>query len=776
MTPARRAGIAVLWLLALLGIAVVVQRGLVVSNDLRSFMPPAQTPEQRLLLEEIGEGPASRLLLLAVAARSPEQSAALSRGLAASLRADARFTEIINGETDLAALDPRLLPYRFLLSPTLDHAQLDAAFLRTALEERVADLGSPGAELLKPLLPRDPTLETLVLAQRWAPAHAPETRDGVWVSARGDALLLAQTRAGGLDPAAQRDAVDALRTAFARLPGAPAARLEISGPGYFGVVVSERTRSEAEWLSAAGTLGFAVLLLLAYRSPAALGLVALPIVSGAVAGLAATVLAFPAVHGITLAFGFTLLGVAQEYPIRVFSHRRADLGTRASFAAVWPLLRLAIVSACIAYLAFFASGVSGLQQLAVFTIAGLLVAGAATRWLLPALMPQRFRDVADARWLERLRAALNRMPRPRLLPLAVLVLALALLWIAPAPFWQNDLASLTPVPPALLQREGELRAALGAPDVRYLLVLEAADDQALLALSERLEPVVEKWTTRHWVDDVELPTRYLPSIATQRARQARLPEPAALEAALDSAQADLGFQPGLFDPFVADVAAARALAPLTPQAFAASPLGARLQAMLARRDGHSLALATLSGVRDADALGGAAGALSGSGERVHLLDLKGASEALVAGYRERIGKALLAALVLLALAVAVAFRDVERAWHVIAPMSLATLLALAVLRAAGVSLSLFHLVALTLAAGLGLHYALFFERPVADAAEERRTLHATIICVGSAVLVFGLLATSATPVLRAIGATVALGVAFHFCLSTQMARPRDHHD
>ena len=111
---------------------------------------------------------------------------------------------------------------------------------------------------------------------------------------------------------------------------------------------------------------------------------------------------------------------------------------------------------------------------------------------------------------------------------------------------------------------------------------------------------------------------------------------------------------------------------------------------------------------------------------------------------------------------AIAFRDMRRAWHVIAPMSLATLLVLAVLRAGGVSLSLFHLVALTLAAGLGLHYALFFERRTGDAAEERRTLHATLVCVVSAVLVFGLLATSTMPVLRAIGLTVALGVALSF--------------
>jgi predicted exporter len=80
---------------------------------------------------------------------------------------------------------------------------------------------------------------------------------------------------------------------------------------------------------------------------------------------------------------------------------------------------------------------------------------------------------------------------------------------------------------------------------------------------------------------------------------------------------------------------------------------------------------------------------------------------------------------------------------------------------------------LTLAAGLGLHYALFFERKVENAAEARRTLHATIVCVLSAVVVFGLLATSSVPVLRAIGLTVALGVGFHFCLSILMAQERN---
>lgn len=766
MNPRRRFAAIALWWLVLALAAFGVQRTLVVGNDLRGFLPPPRNADQKVLMDEIGDGPASRLLLMAISGAPPERLADLSRGLVRALRADARFTQVFDGDESVAQLDPVLLPYRYLLSPTLDRAQFDTTFLRDQLEQRIEDLGSPAGAALGEILPRDPTLETLVLAQRWTPHHAPALRDGVWSSARGEALLVAATRASGLDTAAQSAAIATVRAAFAAMPDAASAKLEISGPGYIGAHVAASTRAEAERLSAIGTAGFALLLLIAYRSWSILALVALPLASGALAGLAAIIAIFGGAHGITLAFGFTLLGVAQEYPVRVFSHRRAGESATSTVRAVWPLLRLAIVSACIAYLAFLVSGVPGLQQLAVFTIVALLVAGFATRWLLPALLPEKFRDVASSTLMQRAQRWLAAMPRPRALPWIALALGLSALWFAPAPLWQNDLAALAPAPAKELAREGELRAALGAPDVRYLLVLHADTAEGVLRLSETISPQVDKWISTHAVDDVELPSRWLPSLETQRARQAKLPDRATLTTALNAALADLPFKPGYFAPFLDDVETARGLPPLDPATFERSPFGARLAAMLVEREGAWYGLATLDGVHDPVALAGIATQTHGA---VKLLDLKSESEILVAQYRVRILQALGVAFVLLVLAVGIAFRDGRRAWHVLAPMTLATLLAIAVLRGCGVPLSLFHLVAITLAAGLGLHYALFFERPVADAAEARRTLHATLVCVAAAVLVFGLLATSTVPVLRAIGATVALGVAFHFILSTQMA-------
>jgi len=776
MRRGARATLLIAWLLALAGLGWTVSQRLKISTDLRSFMPAPTTPDQRLLMEQVGEGPGSRLLLLSIGrgtgssvagvGPSDEQLAALSQGLVASLKKDSRYSQTLNGSFDLGALDAGLLPYRYLLSPTLDMQPLDEAYLADQLQQRLDDLSSPAASLLKGLLPGDPTLEMLKLAELWTPAKSPELREGVWFSPQNEALLLVQTVAAGFDPGAQQQAIDGIQRAFHALPGSAGAKLELSGPGYFSVVVGAQTRHQADWIGRISTVGFIALLLLAYRSFSSLLLSALPIASAALAGIAALTVAFSEVHGITLAFGFTLLGVAQEYPIRVLSHRRAGEDAVQSVRALWPLLLTAIASACIAYLAFYASGVNGLKQLAVFTIVGLLVAGFSTRYLLPHLLPRRVRDVADMRWLARARVFVDRLPRPRWIPLLVAAAIVLMLAVAPRPFWQNNLAALTPLPQDLLQHDARLREALGAPDVRYLLVLQAPTEEGVLALSEKLQPLVDRLVAKHAVDALELPSRYLPTVARQRARQQRLPDPATLQKTLNEALQGLPFRPDLFQPFLDDVRAARALPPLTPERYAQTPLGQRLAAMLVQRDGHWLGLGTVSGVHDVAALQALGENSNGT---VRLLDLKAASESLVADYRTRILQALLIAAVLLVLTITFALRSLRRAWHVLAPMTLATFLVLAAERVAGVEISLFHLVALILAGGLGLHYALFFERDTGDPAEQRRTLHATIVCVLSALLVFGMLAWATIPVLRAIGLTVSLGVAFHFCLSILMA-------
>ena len=212
--------------------------------------------------------------------------------------------------------------------------------------------------------------------------------------------------------------------------------------------------------------------------------------------------------------------------------QRAGLDPRASARALWPTLATGLVATCIAYLTFFASGVDGLRQLAVFTITGLATAALATRYLLPALLDPAPRDAAGSPALARLWSGIERLPRPRAAFAALAVAALAVVMLAPGAFWQNDLSKLTPVADAALRTDARLREELGAPDVRYMVVAPGANVEQALQGVERLRPVLDALVERGAIAGYDSAARYLPSIATQRARQARLPDTATLRAAL----------------------------------------------------------------------------------------------------------------------------------------------------------------------------------------------------------------------------------------------------
>jgi predicted exporter len=370
--------------------------------------------------------------------------------------------------------------------------------------------------------------------------------------------------------------------------------------------------------------------------------------------------------------------------------------------------------------------------------------------------------------LTRLWQAIASLPRPRWAAAVIALACVAAVTLAPQPFWENDLGALTPVPRELLERDRVLRAELGTADTRHLLVVEGTDLESVLGTLEALNPQLEGLVASGAIGAYDHAARYVPSTGAQRARQSQLPSAAALRADLEAAAAGTPFRPAAFAPFLAEVEAARTLPPLTfEQARAMPTFGSRLDALVPEHSATVAALVTFSGVRDVAALA----ALAPPGAPVTLLDVRSASESLVAGQRSHLLASLAVGGLLLIAIVAAALRDRRRVLRVLAPLALTTLLVVALLQLAGVSLNLFHLISLILAAGLGLDYALFFEHAADDEAEQGRTLHAVLTCAGSTLMVFVLLALADLPVLRAIGAPVAIGVIANFVLALVLTRP-----
>lgn len=767
----RHAWLLAAWCGLLVAGVAWVQHRLVLSADLRLFMPAPRTEAQKLLVQNIGENPASRLLFITLHGAEAPELARASKALAAALSKRPEFGFVANGDQAPLAIPDRLLPYRYLLTDSFDAQPLGAQRLADEIGDRLADMNSPAAGFIEEWLPRDPTLEVLRLGSKWQPDAEPHRIDDVWFTRDGRrALLLAETHAAAFDPEGQSQAFRALLSEMPRaVAGDSPVKLSVSGSGYFSAVIRDHTQNEAAWFGAAATAGLILLMWIAYRNLAFTLLAALPLLSGALAGLAAVSALYDSVHGITLAFGFTLIGVAQDYPIHLFSHLEPGEAALKTARKVWPPLATGVASTCIAYLAFLVSGVIGLAQLACLTVTGLLVAGLTTRFLLPRVVAVPAHDPANSARLSRLNAFLQRLPRPPWLIALIPVAAVAaLLWRSDG-FWQNDLSRLTPVPPQLLRADSDLRHELATPDLRHLMVVSAESEDAVLSALENLKPALAGAVRDKAMGGYDHAAKYLPSVARQRMRQAALPEATPLREMLNGALEGAPFEDGLFEPFLEDVAKAKSARPLRRAGLAGTPLAPRLDSLLFTREGRWYGLVSLFDVHDPAAL---AALTRGAPRSITFLDLKSASEELVTAQRSYLILCLEIAALALVGVIWLALRKVSRVARVLAPMLLTTLVILAVLRLCGVSLNMFHLISLVLAAGLGLDYALFFEHAADDPNEQKRTLHALMVCAISTLLVFALLSLSTVPILQAIGVTVTLGVICNFVLALLLTRAR----
>jgi predicted exporter len=750
-----------------------------VRTDLTVFLPQAPALEQRLLIEQLRSGTATRLVLVSLDGATGARRAAASRRLAAALRGDARFAQVANGDADALKADRALIfRERYLLSPAVDASRFTVEGLRAAIGETLQAISGPAGMAAASLLARDPTGETLQLVDDLAPPVSPRRVDGLWASRDGErALLMVLLAAPLIDSDAQQDALEALRSAFADL-SEPDLRLQLSGPAVFAAESRSSIVREVAWLSALSTSIVVLLLWFAYRSRRTVALGLVPVACGALAGVAAVGAAFGEIHGITLAFGVALIGEGVDYAIYLFVQANGNAAGRWR-TTLWPTLRLGVATSVVGYAVLLLAGFPGLAQLGLFAITGVVVAALVTRHVLPALLPSdfRLRDVTPlGERLGHLVRALERRGAWLWLPCAA---ALAIVAARSGEIWQRDLAALSPLSTHAQALDASLRADLGAADVRFLVAAPGADRERALQAAERalqqLDPLVDGGVLSH----VDSPSRLLPSAVTQRARQAALPDAETLRARLALALAGMPLRPERLEGFVEDVARARTGPLLAPQKLAGTAVGAGVESLLLERadaaagEPRWIALLPLRsavpGGVDAVAVRGALG--DGPGAAL-LLDLKGATNALYGDYlREASGLSAGAALAIVAL-LAVSLRSAARLARVLLPLAAAVLCTVGGLLAAGVQLTLLHLVGLLLVVAIGSNYALLFERRSPGETDDPRLLVSVLLAAATTIATFGVLAASSVPVLGMIGATVAPGALLALVFSAALTRPR----
>jgi predicted exporter len=768
---ARRLWLLVLWLGCLAFAAIIVARAHYIT-DLSAFLPAHPTPEQQLLVDQLRDGPASRLILIALEGGDAAARTQVSVAIVDRLRKDPQFSSINNGAAAAGQSDREFLfQHRYLLSDAITAARFSTSGLHEAIKETIDNLASPAGLLFKSLLPRDPTGELLNIVDQLARSPSPQSRDGVWVSADGTrALAVAQTRASGSDSDAQARAIAAIQASYAGLAAA-GVQLKLSGPGVFAVAAREKIERAAVRLSIASSILVVTLLLIVYRSLPALGLGLLPVASGALVGVAAVALGFGAVHGITLGFGITLIGESVDYSIYFFIQWRRtveDVAADRSWQQVWwPTIRLGMLTSVCGFASLLPSGFPGLKQLGLYSISGLLTAALVTRYVLPALLPSGFavRDLTP--FGTRIDATLQAIRRMggtaiRLAGVALALVALAVLFHNRATLWNRELAALSPISIEAQDYDAKLRADLGAADVRDLVIVSGPDLESILRSAERLAAALQPLVDQKIIGGFESPANYLPSMATQEGRRSSLPSAVVLRNNLRMATSDLPLRSDRLQPFLEDVEATRHGALVSARDLAGTSFGAGFEALVLHQKNGWSALMPLHGEavgKEIDLARVRTALKLAQLDQARVLDLKQQSDALYGSYlREAIHFSLGGFLALTALLL-IALRSPRRVARVLAPLVLAVLSVAAGLAMCGVQLSILHLVGMLLIVAVGSNYALFFDRQANSAADGNAalTLASLVTANASTVFGFGLLSFSQVPVLVALGTTVAPG-------------------
>ena len=768
-----RRWVPALWLAVMISALWFASTRLSIHSELGDLLPEGSTPTQRLLLSQVRTGLSGRLILLAVEGAPPDELAAISMVLGESLRADGRLGFVGNGRQMWSKEEQAVVTgSRYLLSQTVTAERFSEASLRHALEQRLDDLRSPLAPLIKESVPSDPTGEVLGIVRSWSGWDPPTKYRGVWMSAdHARALLVVETRVSGFDADAQESIHQTIQARFheAAQSNGASARLVLSGPGVFAVEIQRTIETEAWRLSTVAASLVLVFLLFSYRSPRLVLLTLIPISSGIVAGMIAVHWWFGFVHGITVGFGITLLGVVDDYPIHLFSHMTPRDSAQAVMKAIWPTMRLGILTTAIGFSSLLLAGYPALAQLGLLAVVGLLTGAFVTRWVLPACVSQGFvpRDISHG-----FPAWGNWSGTGSALALIVLVLATSVLIWSDTPLWEQDVGRLSPLSDDKKQMDQRLRQELGAPDVRDLLVIEGPTVEDVLVKTEAVVPQLDHLTQSRELAGYDIVTRYLPSHRMQQGRQRALPERAVLERNLEAASRGLPFAPGLFIPFLSAVEAARSQQLVDRGTFAGTMMAMKLESLLFSQQDRWVAVAPLRGVADRRQL---AALVEQWGEAtVQYVDLKEESNRLMTAYRDRTLQLLGWGLAAIALTLIVGLRSVMLVGRVLAPIVCALIVVAAVLRGLGEPLSLFHVATFLLVIGLGLDYALFFNRAEGTEDDRARTRFGLLVCGTTTILVFGVLAFSTIPVLHAIGLTAACGSLSCLAFAALLAR-RDAH-
>jgi len=749
-----------------------------VNNDITHFLPAGTDHRLADLSRQLADSTLTRTLILDVGGADPQAVKNAAAAMTATLAAHAEVAWIERGPTPAMAeavykLYAQRLPYFVSERPEAEFpAALSDAALDRAARALKQQMSSPISSMFSRLAPSDPLQWFPAILRRFERARAGSLEvdgDQFVTPDRRHAIIFLGARQSALDSAAQRPLLAAIRRAFddANRQAGGGLALQQAGVAPIAVDAERRMSSDLKQISTLSTVAVLLVLILMFASPRNILIGILPVVGGGLASITVALLLFGQVHGLTLAIGSTLIGVAIDYPILVLVHRvlSPDETSEATMDRVWMGALMGGITTAAGFVALIWTSFPGVREMAVASAAGMLAAVAVTRTVLPPLLRARPRRAV---WLERGSAAgeraLDWLRRHRKAAAAFVGLTgLACLIGLPMLRWNDSLADINAADPALKAETERVRALVSRVDESRLVIVSARDEQEALRVNDQVAARLERARQDGLVSAVVSLHAFLWSADLQlRSRAAVAAVPDLAGRTLGALQRE-GFKPDAFEPFrqaAAALHAPPAVPPLRLADLRGSPLETVVRPFTVQLGDEIGILTFVRDLKDPAALTATLADLPG----VRIFDQVRFLNETYARFRIQSLQAIGIGHVLIFLILFFRYRRIRPVLAALVPAVLAGAATLGVLGMIGVEANLLHVLSLLMVLSMGVDYTVF----LVECGRERNLGPTTMSLWGAAIttmLSFGLLALSRTQALRAIGLTVGIGTALSFLLA-----------
>lgn len=614
----------------------------------------------------------------------------------------------------------------------------------------------------------------------WVQERAQETpvrpRDGHLFVANSDkqyVLLPLTLTLPAFSMSAQQTIVPLLaQAAEAAHKAVPQAEVITTGVILHAAAASEQASGEVSTIGIGSLIGIILLTWLTFRSVKPIALILLSIGIGCLGSLSVCWILFERVHLLTLVFGASLIGVAQDYGIYFLCNRlNADksLDSSTLLKRLMPGLSLTLLAAVIGYMGLALTPFPGLRQMALFSALGLVFAWLTVVFWFPALISGG--TLKSGALVRVYGGALMRWPRLRLnkgtLSFAALFIVLA--GIGCSRLGVNDDIRLLQTPPKhLISDQIKLSKLLDAPTPVQFFLVRGASVEIVLQREEILKKRLDALIAERKITGYQAMSNWVPSAQTQNARLALLKEKLLQDGGpLEQLATEIGEDKEWAVATRAHLLDAGKL--LTMDEFLKTPASEPWRHLwLGRIDGVNASIVALRGLGNANLplLQHAGDGLEG----VQWVDKVSEISTVLGRYRAYMGWVVLGSyIVVFGLLFSRYRRDT---WRVLAPTAVASIATLALLGLAGQNLQLFHVLALMLLLGVGVDYGIFMqEHP------DRRNATpwlAVGLSAANTILSFGLLGLSRTPALQAFGLTMLIGIALVWLIVPSFGREIPH--